>query len=275
MSFPRLLAAALCGGFLLLGSAQAQQPARELRTCKLRLAWWNEPENLPELALQTDKERKPVSPASRALSQIIEYRGEPNAVVLRKVISTELDKSGKPITQWIPYCSIPISATDTDLGVLLFQDEKQGVAQTRIFDFSLENFPYGSIQLINFTSARIAASIDGTTIIANSRGSARYPKTFEKRTICSFKVAAAENTGVQRLLRSTTMIFKPTARLMFFVVEMPNAEPDSRYHTEFIIDNRVSRPEPVPAPESESGVKNKATPAPKGKKAAPAPEAPL
>ena len=275
MSFPRFLSAVLCGGFLLLGSAQAQQPGRELRTCKLRLAWWNAPENPPELALQKDKDRTPFSPDIMALSQMIEYRGEPNAVVLKKTVTAEVDKAGKPITQWVPYCSIPVGPNDTDLAVLLFPDEQRGIAQTRVFDFSPEGFPYGSVQLVNFTSAKIAMVIDGTTAVANSRGMARFPKVFNRLSVSTFKMAAAEPSGEQKILRSTTMIFKPTARVLLFATEVAGAEEDGKYHTEIIIDNLGNKPQVIEAPVP--GPKGKAAPQPKGKKGAPAPqpEAPL
>ena len=275
MSFPRLLAAALCGGFLLLGSAQAQPSGKEVRTCKLRLAWWSAPENPPELALQKDKERTPFSPDILALSQVLEYRGEPDAVILKKTVTAELDKAGKPITAWVPYCSIPVGPSDTDLAVLLFPDEQRGIAQTRVFDFSPEGFPYGSIQLVNFTSAKIAMVIDGTTVVANSRGMVRFPKVFNRLSISTFKMAAAEANGEQKLLRSTTMIFKPTARILLFALEAQGAEEDGKYHTELIIDNLGNKPQVVEAPTP--GPKGKAAaPQPKGKKGAPPqPEAPL
>ena len=294
MSFPRLLTAALCGGFLLLGSAQAQTPpkekspaaekstskgrpaAPELRTCKLRLAWWSAPEDPPVLALQMDKNRTPFSPDIMALSQVIEYRGEPNAVVLKRTVTAELDKAGKPIVAWLPYCTIPVSETNVDLAVLLFPDDKRGVAQTRVFDFSPEACPYGTVQLVNFTTAKIAVSIDGTTFVANSRGMARYPKVFDKVSVARFYMAAAENSGEQRMLRSTTMIFKPTARILLFAVEIPGAPEDGRYHTELIIDNMGSRPVLVEA--TEPAPKGKSTPGAGGKKAgkgAPPPEQPI
>ncbi len=275
MSFPRILTAVLCGGFLLLGPVQAQQPGKELRTCKLRLAWWSAPENPPELALQKDMDRTPFAPDIMALSQVIEYRGEPNAVILKKTVTAEVDKAGKPITAWVPYCSIPVGPNDTDLAVLLFPDEQRGIAQTRVFDFSPEGFPYGSVQLVNFTSAKIAMAIDGTTVVANSRAMARFPKVFSRLSISTFKMAAAETSGEQKLLRSTTMIFKPTARILLFAIEIPGAEEDGKYHTELIIDNLGNKPQVVepPAP----GPKGKAAPQPKGKKGAPPPqpEAPL
>lgn len=288
------MTAVLCGGFLLLGSAQAQTPPKEkppaaeksapkgggaskpeMRTCKLRLAWWAAPENPPELALQKDKDRTPFSPDIMALSQVIEYQGEPNAVVLKKTTLAEVDKAGKPIVQWIPYCTIPVGENDTDLAVLLFPDDKRGVAQTRVFDFSPEAFPYGSVQLINFTTAKIAIAIDGTVAVANSRGMARFPKVFNKLSVSTFKMVAAEASGEQKILRSTTMIFKPTARLLLFALEIPGAAEDARYHTELIIDNFGSRPQVVEAPAA--APKGKAAGQPKGKKGAPPPqpEAPL
>lgn len=271
MSFPRLLSAVLCGGLLLLGSAQAQQPGRELRACKFRFAWWTAPENPPELALQADKDRIPFSPDTMALSVIVEYRGEPNAVVLKKTVAAELDKAGKPIIQWIPYCTVPVGPTDSDLAVILFPDEKRGIAQTRVFDFSTEAFPYGTVQLVNFTSARVAVSIDGTTFVANSRGTARYPNVFSKRSVCAFKMAVAESNGEQKLLRSTTMIFKPNARLLLFALEYPGVNEDERYHTELIIDNLVVKKLP-PVAEAAS-TNGKATEPTKGRKpASPAPK---
>jgi hypothetical protein len=128
---------------------------------------------------------------------------------------------------------------------------------------------------VNFTSAKIAMAIDGTTVVANSRGMARFPKVFNRLSISTFKMAAAEATGEQKLLRSTTMIFKPTARILLFAVEIPGAEEDGKYHTELIIDNLGNKPQVIepPAP----GPKGKAAGQPKGKKGAPAPqpEAPL
>jgi hypothetical protein len=223
-----------------------------------------------------DKNRTPFSPDIMALSQVIEYRGEPNAVVLKRTVTAELDKAGKPIVAWLPYCTIPVGENNTDLAVLLFPDDKRDLAQTRVFDFSPEAFPYGTVQLVNFTTAKIAVSIDGTTFVANSRGMARYPKVFDKVSVSRFYMAAAENSGEQRMLRSTTMIFKPTARILLFAVEVPGAPDDGRYHTELIIDNMGSRPVLVEAPDA--ATKGKSTPGAGGKKAgkgAPTPEQPI
>lgn len=265
MSFLRLLPAVLGGSLLLLGLAQAQTThesaapkekpaAREQRPaqgraaakpqhiCKLRLAWWEAPEEPPELAIQQNKDRIAVTPEAMTLGQIVEYQGDSAAVVLRKVVTTEVDKAGKPVVQWVPYCTIPVGDNDTDLAVLLFPDEKRGIAQTRLFNFSAEAFPYGSVELVNFTSAKIAVSIDGTTFTANSRSTARYPKVVDKAGSYRFFIAAAETNGEQKLLRSTMMTFRPTGRFLIFVIERPGATEDARYNTAVIIDNQLVRP---------------------------------
>jgi hypothetical protein len=263
MSLLRLLPAVLGGSLLLLNLAQAQTKrapaaaekpaakesrpaqgraaAKPLASCKLRLAWWSAPEEFPELALQMGKDRVPVSPDVMSLSYAIDYQGEPNAVIVRKTLTPEVDKAGKPVYVWVPYCTIPIGEQDVDLGVLLFPDEKRGIALTRLFDFSAEAFPYGTIQLVNFTAAKIAVSIDGTTFAANSRGTARYPKLIEKTSTYRFFMAAAEANGEQKLLRSTTMIFRETGRYLIFAIENPGASEDARYRTAVMIDNLVVR----------------------------------
>lgn len=283
MSLFRILPAVLGGSFLLLSLAQAQTKrdpaaaekaaAKESRTaqgrpaakpqtsCKLRLAWWSAPEELPELALQMGKERVPVTPDVMSLSYAVDYEGEPNAVIVRKTVTPEIDKAGKPIVAWVPYCAISIGEQDVDLGVLLFPDEKRGIAQTKILNFSPEGFPYGAVQLLNFTTSRIAVSINGISFTADSRGSARYPKTFEKPSTCRFFMAAAEANGEKKLLRSTTVIFRPTSRYLIFVTENLAATEDARYRTAVIVDNLVARPTATPEPTPEPKTKAKAKPA--------------
>ncbi len=271
----------MLGGYLLLHSlAQAQtkrEPAAEgkpsakesrpvqgravakpLRTCKLRLAWWRAPGEFPELALQTGKERVPVSPDIMSLSYAIEYQGDPDAVIVRKTVTPEIDKAGKPVFAWLPYCTIPVGENDVDLGVLLFPDEKRGVAQTKLLDFSPESFPFGTVQLMNFTTSKIALAINGVSFTANSRGTARYPKAFEKSSTWRFFMAAAETNGEQKLIRSTTVIFRPTSRYLFFVTEDLTATEDARYRTAVIVDNFIAPPTQTKNPAPETKEKTKA-----------------
>lgn len=223
-------------------TTRARTKAKPVRICKLRLSWWDTPENPPELAILQDNVRTAITPGNKSLSQAIEYQGEANAVVLRKIVTEQLDKSGKPIIQWLPYCTISLSEKNTDLGILLFPDESRGIAQTRIFDFGTDAFPYGTVQLVNLTSAQLAVTIGGTTFTARSRGAALYPKTFPKDGAYRFLLAANESSGERKLLRSSVMIFGPTSRYLFFVFELPGAPEHSRYHTALITDNLPEKP---------------------------------
>jgi hypothetical protein len=249
--------------------AQGRAASKPQSACKLRLAWWSAPEEFPELALMMGKDRVPVSPDVMSLSYTVDYQGDPNAVIVRKTLTPEVDKAGKPVYAWVPYCTIPIGEQDVDLGVLLFPDEKRGIAQTKVLDFSPEGFPYGTVQLMNFTTSRIAVSINGTSFTANSRSSARYPKAFEKPSTCRFFMAAAESSGEQKLLRSTTLIFRPTSRYLIFATENLAATEDARYRTAFIVDHLVVRPTTTAKPASEPKTGQTDTP-----KAKPAPEVP-
>jgi hypothetical protein len=217
--------------------AKDRTKAKPARICKLRLSWWDTPENLPELAILQDKERIPVTPGNKSFSQSIEYQGEGNAVVLKRTVTEQIDKAGKPVIQWTPYCTITLKEENTDLGILLFPDEARGVAQTRIFDLGPVAFPYGTVQLVNLTSGQLAVTLDGTTFVANSRGAALCPKTFAKDGAYRFLLAVNETTGERKLLRSSMMIVGPKSRYLFFVFEIPGAPEHARYHTALVTDN--------------------------------------
>jgi len=63
-----------------------------------------------------------------------------------------------------------------------------------------------------------------------------------------------------RLITTTTMIFFPNTRLMYFVLEMPGSKPEERYHNSVIMENKVLAPAlppppppPLPAGPAETG----------------------
>lgn len=233
MPLPRLLFALLCLGAALLPAADAPKP--ETRRCTLRFAWWNFPRKVPELALQTGRERIPVTPNPMSLSNPIDYRGDANAVLVKKVESAEKEKDGKPKVAWVPYATIALNPTDTDLGVLLIPKEDDDTCITRTFDFSVEAFPYGTLKLVNFSRARIACSLDGAVFMTEPGQTGHCPKKFEERTTASIAVAALEADGQQRVLYSTKVILNKTFRTLFFIVEKGGNE-DERYQSQCILD---------------------------------------
>lgn len=267
MTLARLLAAVLiCGSTLVAPRAPAQQPqAAPGRKATFRIAWWTAPDNAPELALLQDKDRVPFSPDVMALSVKTQYFGPPNAVIGRKAFGTEKDKQGNPVVVWEPFATVPVPTEDADLAVILFPDRGGLTAQTQVFDFSEEAFPYGTIQIVNYTNARIDAAIGDTPLQVSPRGRARFPGRFTKRQPARFSLAVTEPGAEPRLITSTTMIFFPNTRLMYFVLELPGVAADSRYHNAVIMENKVDPPvrpaglpPPPPPPPPEGKAKGKA-----------------
>lgn len=263
MTLSRLLAAALlCGTTLLVPQAEAQQPqAAPGRKATLRFAWWNAPADPPELALLQDKDRVPFSPDVMALSVKTQYFGPPTAVVAKKTFGTEKDKQGNPVVIWEPFASVPVPSEGADLAVILFPDQTGRSAQAQVFDFSEEAFPYGTIQIINYTNARVDCAVGETPMQIQPRERARYPGRFTKRQPARFSLAVTEPGAEPRLITSTTMIFFPNTRLMYFVLEMPGAKPEEKYHNSVIMENKILAPAlpppPPPPPATTEGGKGK------------------
>ncbi|NBV78433.1 MAG: hypothetical protein EBR62_01010 [Verrucomicrobia bacterium] len=234
-----------------LPALAADTPKAESRHCALRFAWWNFPRKVPELALQMGRERIPVSPNPMSLSNPIDYKGDVNAVLLKKVTTGETEKDGKPKFGWVPYATIALNPTDTDLGVLLLPNETDDTCFTKTFDFSLETFPYGTLKLVNFSRARIACSLEGSVFLTEPGQVGHCPKKFEERTTAAIAVAALEADGQQKVLYSTKVILNKTFRTLFFIVEKNGTE-DERYQTQCILDVNPY-PNGVPPPVAPSG----------------------
>jgi hypothetical protein len=199
------------------------------------------------------RDRIPVSPNPMSLSNPIDYKGDVNAVLLKKVPTGETEKDGKPKFTWVPYATIALSPTDTDLGVLLIPNETDDSCITRTFDFGLEAFPYGTLKLVNFSRARIACSLDGAVFMTEPGQTGQCPKKFEERTTASIAVAALEADGQQRVLYSTKVILNKTFRTLFFIVEKNGTE-DERYQSQCILDvNPYPNGAPPATPPANSG----------------------
>jgi hypothetical protein len=250
MLLSRILAAALvCGTTFIASESMAQQqPAAVTRKATLRFAWWNPPANPPELALLQDKDRIPVWPESMSFSIKSPYFGPPVAILAKKTLGTEKDKQGNPVVIWVPFVSVPIPTDGSDLAVILFADPSGQSARTQVFDFSEQAFPYGSIQIVNYTNARIDAAIGSASFQIPSGGLGRYPGRFTKRQPARFFLAVTEPGSDPRLITSTTMIFFPNTRMMYFMLETPGAKPEDRYHNSLIMENKVIEPAIAPPP---------------------------
>ncbi len=246
----------------------------EQHLCKLRLMWWLAPQGGLELGIQqeSDQGQNEVVPIGISQMQIngsIDYHGQVAVQVMRKGATGEIDKKGKPIVTWLPYVTLPLKPDDTDICVILFDNGKGG-ANFRIFDFKPATFPYGSLKIVNLCAAKVACSLDGKVILAEPGKAVLSPNSFATRAAPQITMAIQEAGGEDRILFMSRMIMSDSTRSLFFVIERPSDNNETRYEVTSVVD---FNPNPAgvlrPASDAPSGNENAPTKAPKETKAAP------
>jgi hypothetical protein len=86
------------------------------------------------------------------MSPIVGVNSNGSIDVLKKLVSSEKDNSGKPKESYEVYTSINLAQVDShDLGILLIPGRQKNVVGSRVYDFSARGFPYGSFLTVNFT----------------------------------------------------------------------------------------------------------------------------
>jgi hypothetical protein len=297
---PRLLAlTALLGGLLCASAHAANEPKSndppagpktapkaaakagkkkdkevEQHLCKLRLMWWLAPKDGLELGIQqeSDQGQNEVVPIGISQMQIngsIDYHGQYAVQVMRKGATGEVDKKGKPIVSWLPYVTLPLKPDDTDICVILFDNGKGG-ANFRIFDFKPAAFPYGSLKIVNLSGAKVACSLDGKVIQAAPGKAVLSSNSFATRAAPQITMAVQETGGEDRILFMSRMIMSDNARSLFFVIERPSDNIETRYEVTSIVD---FNPNPAgllkPSGTTPASNENPPAKAPKETKAAP------
>ncbi len=246
----------------------------EQHLCKLRLMWWLSPQDGLELGIQqeSDQGQNDVVPIGISQMQIngsIDYHGQYAVQVMRKGTTGEIDKKGKPIVSWLPYATLPLKPDDTDICVILFDNGKGG-ANFRIFDFKPATFPYGSLKIVNLCGAKVACSLDGKVILAEPGKAVLSPNSFATRAAPQITMAVQEAGGEDRILFMSRMIMSDSTRSLFFVIERPSDNIETRYEVTSVVD---FNPNPAgvlrPSGAAPSGNENAPAKAPTESKAAP------
>jgi len=221
-------------------AGKKKEKEKEEHLCKLRLMWWLAPKEGVELGIQqeTDQGQREVTPIGISQMQIngsIDYHGEFAVQVMRKGTTGEVDKKGKAIVTWLPYATLPLKPDDTDICVILFDNGKGG-ANFRIFDFKPATFPYGSLKVVNLSGAKVACSLDGKLIVAESGKTVLSQNSFATRAAPQITMAVQEAGGEDRILFMSRMIMSDNSRSLFFVIERPGDNIESRYEVTSIVD---------------------------------------
>jgi hypothetical protein len=243
-------------------------PPPKGKKATLRIAWWNMPAEPPQLALLQDKTHVDFIPGVMSLGQKTAYQGPDTVVIAKKSFGAVKDKTGKLPVMFTPFATLPLPADGADLGVLMFPDKAGQSASLQLFDFSEESFPYGSIQIVNFTNSTIDAIVGAKTLKAMPRQTVRYPGRFDKRQPAKFQISATASGEEPYVVCSSTLIFYPDSRLIYFLLESPGATRERRYRDTLIKDHKVVAPPPPPLETLVPKEKPKEVPTPKVKAAA-------
>ena len=225
--------AALC---LLAGIASAATKSKDKETSgeeptNLRFAWWEMPKNVPELYIVDGNEKLPVNAYAMAMSNSVKFKGQHSVELVRKIITTEVGKDGKPVVNYVPFLAINFEEIKSkEIAVLLFPNEAKGTCQFKLFDFSNEAFPAGSFYLINYSKAKLDCSVDGKSFSALPGQKTQCPTIFDERTVAYVALGVTEPDGTKNLIVSTKLIFSKYFRKLYFVTEKMSDE-----HKEYIV----------------------------------------
>ena len=265
------LCAALLGGLAASLSAVGEPPAKAGKTaaakaaaakklltqhrCQLRMMWWVSPAENVELGVQQDDEVVSVGLAQMQVNGTLDYHGEPLVQIMKKTDTGVLDKKGKPVISWTPYATIPLRPEDTDICAILFDDGKGG-ARTKLFDFRPTVFPYGSLQVVNLSKKPLTCGLDSRTMTIAPGRNVISPNSFIERAAPQINLSTVDANGESVMLFASRMIMSSFCRSLFFVVERPAEDGETRIEVTSIVDMnpnpvgviKSAVPAPAPAP---------------------------
>jgi hypothetical protein len=200
-------------------SQNSKKSAKEENNYNLRFAWWEQPTSIPDLYVLSGNEYISVSPRNMSMSPSVGVNCEEKVDLLRKLISEEKDNNGRPKESYEVYASINLpTAESRDLGILLVPNKQKNIAGARVFDFSARGFPYGSFIAVNFTSSKIACTVNDSNFVVMPKGLGRLPKLFTERTVAYVGMVAAEGNGEENKIVSTKMVFNQNIRTLYFII---------------------------------------------------------
>ena len=205
------------------------------RTCMLKLAWWDAPTTIPgpTLALASDgAEPKPFSPQVMNFTTTARNRGDVANFLVKEVVKDP--KAGKDAITWNPFASVSLPKDDDTLGVILLTDTAGKKGGGRAFSLGANNFPMGSVRLVNLTTRQLLLGMDNRTIAVSPGNTGTHPKVFQKAEISEITVVA-NIQGEAKPVFTTKSEFSGLFRLILFVAEVQNSDPVS-FEVRTIVD---------------------------------------
>jgi len=219
------------------GGAKGRPRAQAERVCALTITWWEIPvldegETL-ELGVQGDNGVTPIAPAAMSPSGTILYEGPAAVAIVRK--GTMPDPSGKPdakpIETWFPFANFTLGPDDREALAILFSVDGTRKVMTRTFNINPENFPFGGFHVYNFSKTKLLCSMGGKVFYAEPGKRTPSPVVMTQRQVVNFFLGITDADGAQKLIFRAPLILNEKIRRLYFVVENPGAEADSRFTT--------------------------------------------
>ncbi len=245
------------------------------RTCALTVTWWEEPvvpegERL-ELGVQGDREVTPINPNAMNPSGTILYEGPANVTIVRKAMLPDPNgKPGaKPIETWVPFAGFQLGENDRESLAIMFAQEGLQKVRVRAFNFNVDDFPFGSFEVLNFGKTRLVCSIGGKVFYAEPSGRSRSPLVMAKREVVNFFMGFADADGRQKLIYRAPLILNEKNRRIYFILENPSQDGANRFLTHALVQHisghktiESLRGQRNNTPSTESGPAPSPTPAP-------------
>lgn len=207
--------------------------------CSVQFTWWTSPQKRETYYITNGKEHLPVSAPVMAFTAPINYTGEPPLVLNRKIEGK--DSEGKPVTTYEPAITVEIQkAGSKNVGVILISNPQNGSVFQQLLNLSEEEIPYGSFYLVNFSKAKIAASLNGAVIKAGP-GQKAKSTSFNEQTSIELSVVGQKSDGEAVSITNSQIALDADTRILYFVGEK-TIEGVSSYNVKTILD---SNPNPA------------------------------
>jgi len=209
---------------ILTSFAAAAEPPPE-RTCTLHFTWWLQPDEPRQLAFLQGKELIRFVPLEMNFETQKHYRGASLLTLLRKKAGLNstplLAQAGNPpkenLSDWEPLTTLTLPAS-SEVGVLLLMTP-QHACLARVFDYDVQNFPYGTLRLVNLTPYLLSGKIDQAAFRVPSKGCEPLPVAFKERQISHLEIFADCPDQPATPIVSTKVIGQPHHRTLVFILE--------------------------------------------------------
>ncbi len=205
----------------------------------VQLTWWASPQKRETYYISSGKDHLAVNPPVMSFTAPIHYAGDPPLVLTRKIEGK--DSEGKPVITYEPAFSVELEkAGSKNVGVILFSNPQNGAIFQQFIDLSADTIPYGSFYLVNFSKAKIAASLNGAVIKAGP-GQKAKSTSFNEQTSIELSVVGQKSDGEAVSITNSQIALDADTRILYFVVEK-TIEGVSSYNVKTILD---SNPNPA------------------------------